>query len=234
MTRRLLDVASAEPECAWFRTYGWTVPTLSLGYFQSVSEMESAPRWRDVAWVRRPTGGGAIWHHHELTYALALPRAHPLARQGVALYEAVHEALADLLRAQGLMVSRRGTGAGEIGTRPFLCFTDRDAADIVARGTKIVGSAQRRRSGAILQHGSMLLVHSPLTPELPGAGDLGPVGTDESAWSALVRERVPRALGLAPEDHVPGPDLRRRARALEGAVYRSDAWNRAPLNRRRG
>lgn len=222
----LLDAAARDPAVVWFRTYGWTVPTLSLGYFQSVADRDADPRWRDVPFVRRPTGGGAIWHDLEVTYALAIPRGHPLARQSVALYHAVHSAIAGLLQEQGVGAVRRGLAAPENRAgRPFLCFTDRDPEDIVAGGVKIVGSAQRRRSGATLQHGSMLLVHSLHTPELPGAGDLAPVFTDERYWSPLLRDRVLRALGLVPEECPPGPIVRDRARVLEETVYRNPAWN---------
>ena len=223
----LLDAAVADPESAWFRTYGWSVPTLSLGYFQQAAERDADPRWRGVPFVRRPTGGGALWHHHELTYALAVPREHPLARRHTSLYQAVHEVLAELLRDAGLPASRRGPVAPGIASgKPFLCFTDRDPADIVASGSKIVGSAQRRRSGAILQHGSMLLAHSSVTPELSGASDLGALVTAEHEWASLVRDRVPRALGFAPVEQPFEAGLVDRGRVLEDTVYRHDSWNR--------
>src|SRR2546421_10060311 len=76
----LLDAVAADPSAAVFRTYEWSVPTLSLGYFQGVAEAEADPRWREGPLVRRPTGGGAIWAHHELTHALAVPRPPPPAR----------------------------------------------------------------------------------------------------------------------------------------------------------
>ena len=169
----LLDTVAEDPSFALLRTYGWTEPTLSLGYFQPIAQAEADPRWHGVPVVRRPTGGGAIWHHHELTYALVVPAAHPLARPAAALYHAVHSALAALLRRHGVDTAPRGAAPpSPSAPRPFLCFADRDPEDLVCQGAKIVGSAQRRRSGAILQHGSMLLRHSSFTPEFPGVGDL--------------------------------------------------------------
>src|SRR3954453_254392 len=73
----LLAEATAAPGTAYFRTYGWRLPTLSLGYFQSVRDGESDARWRGVPVVRRPTGGGALFHEHEVTYALILPPTDP-------------------------------------------------------------------------------------------------------------------------------------------------------------
>ena len=165
----LLDAVAEDPSFALLRTYGWTEPTLSLGYFQAFAESRRDARWHDVPVVRRPTGGGAIWHHHELTYALVVPVVHPLARPAASLYHAVHSALAALLCRHGVETVPRGSGTpSPAAARPFLCFADRDPEDLVCQGAKIAGSAQRRRSGAILQHGSMLLRQSAITPEFRG------------------------------------------------------------------
>jgi lipoate-protein ligase A len=221
----ILDLA-AEDGTATFRTYEWSVPTLSLGYFQRLEEAAADPRLRGVPVVRRPTGGGAIWHHHEITYALALPRSHPLAGRATALYEAVHEAIAAALRAAGVPARRRGEIdiAENRRDRPFLCFTDRDPADIVISAAKVVGGAQRRRSGAILQHGSVLIRRSERLPELPGLGDLATVAVDWPLWDEHLRERVLDALGLHPRPGVPSRADRNRAAAIERRVYRDPAW----------
>ena len=223
----MLDLVTKGPEAAAFRTYGWTEPTLSLGYFQYVGEAESDPRWRNVPLVRRPTGGGAIWHDQEITYALAVPGAHPLSRRSGELYLAVHEAIADLLSGFGLDTRRRGrgTGAGQL-RRPFLCFTDQDPEDIVVGSMKIVGSAQRRRAGAILQHGSVLLTASSQTPELAGAADLASVPEDLLVWSNLLRQRLPEALGFRARDEDWAGEMIDRARELEISVYRDPSWTR--------
>jgi lipoate-protein ligase A len=221
----LLDAVAADPSAAAFRTYEWDPPTLSLGYFQATADVAADPRWRGVPVVRRPTGGGAIWHHHEVTYALVVPRGHPLARRSGDLYRAVHSAIADLLRARGVAAGRRGeTPQAVAADRPFLCFADRDPEDVVAGGSKLVGSAQRRRSGAVLQHGSVLLARSPATPELPGASDLAPVAAERSAWAALLRDEIPAALGLRPHADEVTRAERERAAALERAVYRRPSW----------
>jgi lipoate-protein ligase A len=223
----LLDAVAEDPSAAWLRTYGWTAPTLSLGYFQRWADAQADPRWRDAPIVRRPTGGGAIWHDRELTYALVVPGDHPLARPSTALYRAVHEAIARLLRAQGLAADRRGDAvAPESANRPFLCFTDRDPEDIVAGGTKVVGSAQRRRSGAVLQHGSLLVARSPTTPELLGAGDLAPVTPNVMDWAHLMGEQIPEALALLARPRDVPDAVRERSRTLERTVYRDPRWTR--------
>src|SRR5947207_4428455 len=55
------------------RLYGWSEPTVSLGYFQPEAVRREDPRLAQLPYVRRPSGGGTLVHHHEVTYALALP-----------------------------------------------------------------------------------------------------------------------------------------------------------------
>lgn len=224
----MLDTVGLDPSAAIFRTYGWTVPTLSLGYFQKISDAENDRPWGAAPIVRRSTGGGAIWHHHELTYAIAVPSDHPLARRSHDLYAAVHSAIIGLLGQRGVSARQRGLEASEkiAAPPPFLCFTDRHAEDIVALGSKIVGSAQRRRLGSVLQHGSMLLVHSAFTPELPGACDLASVTSDPRVWSIDFNKFVPEALGLQPVDCPFPTAFLERSEELVRNVYGNDVWNR--------
>jgi lipoate-protein ligase A len=222
----LLDTVSDNPARAVFRTYEWSIPTLSLGYFQKAREAEADPRWRDVAMVRRLTGGGAIWHHHELTYALVVPERHPLAGRGTALYHAVHEAISEMFRTAGVSVGRWGDRVNESpADRPFLCFEDRNPEDLVAGSAKVVGSAQRRRFGAVLQHGSILLAHSPRTPELLGICDVIPVAADTARWASDVCAYVLCALGLRPQPGELTMVEKCQTRALRERVYGERAWN---------
>lgn len=176
----LLDSVARGGDEVAIRTYEWSTPTLSLGYFQHFRDVVADPRWRNAPVIRRSTGGGALWHDREITYAVVVPRSHPLAHPSSALYRAVHEGIASHLRLEGWDAARRMDVArfaepteGREEPRPFLCFLDRDGQDVVVGSAKVVGSAQRRRAGAVLQHGSVLLEGSPTTPELPGLADLG-------------------------------------------------------------
>ncbi len=219
--------AAAREGSAYLRFYGWSVPTLSLGYFQRMAEVRSDARWEGRPIVRRLTGGGAIWHHHELTYAIALPPHSPLVRPNTALYRAVHGAIARVLADRGVPARRRGDmgTAGRNGEdRPLLCFTGRDPEDIVWEGHKLVGSAQRRRGGAVLQHGSILLARSPWVPELLGVCDVAELSASPEEWEGSFRPRLIAALGLEPEDPGGPGSLRRRASELERSVYLDPAW----------
>ncbi|MGO9469957.1 MAG: biotin/lipoate A/B protein ligase family protein [Isosphaeraceae bacterium] len=229
----LLDWVAGGENSAFLRTYGWTVPTLSLGYFQNLADAQAESRWASVPIVRRPTGGGAIWHEHELTYALVVPAEHPMARSRNDLYRIVHAVFAEFLRNLGA-VSDGGAGAGNstvgIGPkqtehkRPLLCFTDRNPHDIVIGGFKVVGSAQRRRAGAVLQHGSLLLDRSDRTPELRGVRNVADIPLGPREWADHLVERIPIALGLR-SIAAPLPDaLRDRARQLAETKYRNPAW----------
>jgi lipoate-protein ligase A len=227
----LLQQVALQPDVAYLRTYGWGIPTLSLGYFQHLSEAMSETRWQAVPVVRRATGGGAIWHHHELTYALALPARHPLARRSVSLYRAVHAAIAAVFREYGLEIHPRVTrgsarSAERSAPRPFLCFSDSDPEDLVISGNKVVGSAQRRRSGAILQHGSILLRGSERTPELRGICDLADVPVEPDSWAVAIGQEIARWLELAPCpcEHVARDALHSRAVELQRSVYQNEAW----------
>ncbi|HEU5115456.1 MAG TPA: lipoate--protein ligase [Isosphaeraceae bacterium] len=219
----LLDSVDRDPRFAVFRTYSWNEPTLSLGYFQEIEEAEREGRFADVAIVRRLTGGGAIWHDRDLTYALIVPRTLEVARRASDLYRAVHGAIADSLASLGVNVQPRGKDARDQENRPFLCFLDRDPEDLVFGGSKVVGSAQRRRPAAVLQHGSILLRRSPTVPELPGLVELAGF---ERSESGVFPESFFRSLGLDPRPSRLSEEEEREAGRLEGEVYRDSAWTR--------
>ncbi len=167
----LLESAASGSEDAGpvLRIYQWARPTLSLGYFQRAADREHHQPSRQCELIRRPSGGGAILHDRELTYALVLPEEVAKGEPARGFYEKVHNALIAALNGIGSLFS-----GGELTSEgaPFLCFERRSDGDVILGENKIAGSAQRRRRGAILQHGSVLLARSSFAPELPGIGDL--------------------------------------------------------------
>jgi len=166
----LLEAASRRGESI-LRLYRWSEPTLSLGYFQKSVPADLPQALRTLPRVTRLSGGGAILHHFEWTYSCAIPRAHPLANNAERLYETVHAALIGALRSHRIHASLRGDSTD---AEEFLCFLRGDARDVVVAQQKVAGSAQRRRRGAVLQHGSVLLKRSPFAPKIPGLVDLAP------------------------------------------------------------
>lgn len=141
------------------RLYGWEPPCLSLGYFQrpeDVCDMDFV-RAQGLGLARRPTGGGAILHHLEMTLALALPAGHPAA--GGTLQESYARLagpVRDLCQSLGAPCALRGAEAGP-ARHEANCFAGSAATDLVAGADKLFGSAQRRKPWGLLFHGSLLL-----------------------------------------------------------------------------
>ena len=188
----LESVAGGTP--ATIRVYTWAEATVSLGYFQrQTPEITPGGRFHGLAAVRRLSGGGAILHHRELTYSCCIPADHRLAAEPSLLYEEIHQAVRETLRMFGMEVKPRGEHEGD--DKPFLCFARGDRRDLVCDGFKVVGSAQRRRRGAILQHGSILLRRSPFLPEFPGLLDLSQAEVDDARLGQRLGEVAGRRLG---------------------------------------
>lgn len=188
----LLEAAAAGADPV-LRFYTWSPPAVSLGHFQNPDgvDLEYATRrgW-DV--VRRPTGGRGVLHQHEITYALALPPV-VVGAAGVRTTHAVWtRLLAGGLRSfLGDRYAVPGPAAvASGGGRPANCFAAAATCDLVLVDGdlvgKVVGSAQARRRGAVLQHGAILLDAEP------------------EAWTALFGEPgrllpLSRLLGAAPD-----------------------------------
>jgi len=84
------------------RLYGWTEPTLSLGYFQKYADRQSHSASLTCPVVRRRSGGGAILHDHELTYSLAIPSSSRWSDENAELYDLVHQVVIQLLGRDGI------------------------------------------------------------------------------------------------------------------------------------
>jgi lipoyl(octanoyl) transferase len=159
---------------ATLRWYRWSEPTVSLGFFQHEHEVDHQRGLAPLPSVRRLTGGGALVHQHEWTYSLTIPASLAARREPYAWVELVHRACCDWIHAEFQLSARlRGETIAQ-SPEPLLCFLRRDAHDVVCDGHKVLGSAQRRRKGALLQHGGLLLQASPHAPELLGLCDLTP------------------------------------------------------------
>ncbi|MCA9790538.1 MAG: hypothetical protein KC910_02035 [Candidatus Eremiobacteraeota bacterium] len=131
------------------RLYGWTAPTLSLGYAQKADWIDwKVVRSRQVSVVRRPSGGRALLHQHELTYALALPC------QGACLREEFARLtgwVGDTLAGLGIRL-RQSQVKPRAGRDPG-CMAVAGFGELVGPTGKLVGSAQLRRGKRLLQHG---------------------------------------------------------------------------------
>ena len=155
----IAEAAAAGAVPPTLRFYRWNPPTVSLGRHQKladVDESQIAARGYDL--VRRATGGRAILHVDELTYSVAGPIEEPSMAGGVMdAYLRFSNALLSGLSTLGLNADKAGgrTRAGR--ELSAACFETPSAYEITAGGRKLMGSAQSRRKGYVLQHGSLPL-----------------------------------------------------------------------------
>jgi lipoyl(octanoyl) transferase len=148
-----------------FRIYGWSPPAISLGRFQAAGEVLDLARCEaaGVPVVRRITGGGAIYHAEELTYSLVCTtRQIPAAASVKESFRTLTRFICRFYELLGLdaryAVDHFPPGT-RLGERTPFCFAGRETYDILVRGKKIGGNAQRRRKNIIFQHGSIPLVN---------------------------------------------------------------------------
>lgn len=191
------------------RVYSWSSPVLSLGRNQRARELydvEGIAR-RGIGVVRRPTGGRALLHHHEVTYSITGPVT---VGEGLgAAYERINALLVSALRSLGVAAEValfRGRASTPDGVP---CFAEPAAGEIVVDGCKLVGSAQWREDGAFLQHGSIIVDDDQIM--IPGLMIAPPPSAPPPA---TLRE----LLGHTPAPHAVAEALFSSARALGDSV----------------
>ena len=124
------------------RFYGWEPRAISIGYFQSLEEEVNLDMCSKmgVDYVRRITGGGAVFHDEELTYSIVIPESHPQIPKNI-------------IESYGRICGALMKGLDELGIKSQYVPIN----DIVANGRKISGNAQTRKSKTVLQHGTILI-----------------------------------------------------------------------------
>ena len=183
----LLDRAELLGE-SWLRLYSWEPHCLSFGRHEPAARRYDAERIaaRRIDTVRRPTGGRAVWHGPELTYAVAAPgpRFGSLQEAYLEIHDMIGQALGEL-GIEAVLASSRRSEPLDAGA----CFSQPAGGEVLVGGRKVVGSAQLRRGDALLQHGSILLAD---------------------------RQRIVRELMQGPAGHDPFSDQRDTALPLLG------------------
>lgn len=216
------------------RLYGWSPAAISLGRFQTPAVL--TPLAEGTVIVRRITGGGAIHHADEITFALVLEAAH-LPGSIAASYDLLHRAIARALATVGVPAAcAGGGGAGTARPGEPWCFREPSCFDLVLPdGRKILGSAQRRvrrPRSMILHHGSLPLTTPPLTPWCGAVGDFVDAIANADRLRAAIVDEIAAALQLTPiEAPLTNPELR-RAHALAINNYADLATSQpgAPLD----
>ncbi len=163
----LLGVATGDSPPT-LRFFAWQPPCLSLGYGQSISDVD-LDRLKSRGWdvVRRPTGGKAILHTDELTYSVITPQTDPRVEGGIIeSYRRLSDGLVRGLIALGLIARNdkkysNGENSDSVSKENPVCFEVPSNYEITVIGKKLIGSAQARKQGVVLQHGTL-----PLTGDL--------------------------------------------------------------------
>lgn len=157
----LLASVEARESLPVLRLYRWQPATVTLGYFQHGADVVNLAACQQLGFdvVRRVTGGRAVLHAEEVTYAVIAPDRAAAFPGGIAAnYHIIAAVLQTTLAACGLKTSiasaRRGGAAGE-GVEKSACFTAPALSELVHAGCKMTGSAQKRLNHAFLQHGSI-------------------------------------------------------------------------------
>ncbi|HEY3397034.1 MAG TPA: lipoate--protein ligase family protein [Armatimonadota bacterium] len=241
------------------RLYGWRPAAVSLGYFQQAEGQVDRAELERRGWdlVRRPTGGRAILHDDELTYSVTIPQA-ALTRgeSTMGSYREISRGLELGLQRLGVSAALGETAADPTHREtardlPTVCFAQASRCDLVAAGRKVVGSAQVRKQGIILQHGSvpLRLNLDDQIAVMPGRGDRGESrdrlgeaaqGIAEVLGSPLSFEQLGQALVAGFEEAfetslTPGDltaEERARVEELRDTKYTTEEWNLTAPGRR--
>jgi len=236
------------------RFYGWQPAAVSVGYFQKASaEVDiSECRQRGIDVVRRLTGGRAVLHDAELTYSLVVNETHPLVPHTItASYRFFSQGLLDGLKVLGIEAQMSMPKAAYSQTKcrhhaSAACFDAPSHYEVTFDGRKIIGSAQVRKEGVILQHGSILLRFEPQqvaallnlpTPEAKAtvakmltkrAISLAEATNREISWGEAC-QAIQTAFGPALGVELTADSLsqaeREMAQELAVTKYTQDTWN---------
>ena len=228
------------------RLYRWTVPTLSIGFNQKLEESVDREfcRQHGIGIVRRQTGGKAVLHDRELTYSLTAPfSSAPFSVSVSGNYRIIAEGLARGLELIGVDASIAGDdlpvydafSAGH-------CFSRLSRFELSCRGLKIIGSAQRRRRKAFLQHGSIMIesdrkMYAEATgSRAPIAGAVPFITVKEAAGRDIGFEELAGKIISGFEERLSIRFIRSRltdeeeklAEGLKERKYATEAWNLVP------
>jgi lipoate-protein ligase A len=157
------------------RVYQWSPPAVSLGYCQKRHNLDlAACRRLGIEVVRRPSGGRAVLHLGDLTYAVIAGTADGMPSAVTAAYRLICDGLLQGFRRLGID-ARMGRGIMK-PPQQDICFLRGTLGSIMHRDRKFVGSAQTWHASSMLQHGSIILL-----PQIEALVDIWPGSADSPA-----------------------------------------------------
>jgi lipoate-protein ligase A len=194
------------------RFYGWTEPAATFGYFQKHADVERATHLRPL--IRRPTGGGIVPHDADWTYSLAFPPGHEWhSLKAEESYRRVHEWIQKAFAKLKVATELAPTPNSELRTpnSAIGCFAGYEKYDVLWKGKKIAGAAQRRNKLGLLIQGS---VQPP------------PINLSPPDWQKAICTVGRMEFGAEWSEFAPDDTLRGRAELLAGQKYSQPAHNR--------
>ncbi len=223
------------------RLYAWSPPTLSLGRGQPLRDVDQAAlQARGYGLVRRPTGGRAVLHADELTYCVVAVESEAGLEPGLlGSYRGISSALLAAFHSLGLEAVEAQPRSANHGAKGPVCFEVPSDYEITWQGRKLVGSAQMRSNGALLQHGAI-----PLAGDLAAIADVLTARPDPQAirdrtatvsaalarpvtWAEMAQAvcaGFSQALGIILQEDSLTPAEEERAATLLATKYAQDEW----------
>lgn len=189
------------------RFYSWDRPAVSIGYIQAIAAAPTS----GYAVVRRPTGGGVVYHDGDFTYSVVIPGRHRVATLSkLETYRQINSAVQAGLALAGTRSDlAQTTIPATVDRLRMVCFQQPTRYDILSDGKKIAGSAQRRTREGILHQGSIRL--GQLTPR---------------QLATFLRQGFEQTLNVTFGLFRPGPRLQEQIALLAAERYASPSWNR--------
>ena len=190
------------------RIYGWDQPSVSIGYVQ---RYDAAP-YDKYTVVRRPTGGGVVYHDYDLTYTAVVPIDDPICKLNrIDSYHVFHRAILETFSEFGLEANLAPDECGPVDRATMQCFTTPTRYDVVAAGKKYAGAAQRRTKNGILHQGSI---------------DLKAVDGNRELLIRKLLRAFEKQFNMNFIDFNPDSALLKEAEKLTRTKYAVDDWNK--------
>ncbi len=190
------------------RIYGWDRPSVSIGYVQ---RYDAAPGDKYTV-VRRPTGGGVVYHDYDLTYTAIVPIDDPVCELNrIDSYHVFHHAILQTFSEFGLEANLAPGKCAPADRATMQCFTTPTRYDVVAAGKKYAGAAQRRTKNGILHQGSI---------------DLKAVKGEKELLTKKLLRAFEKQFNMNFIDFKPDAALLEQAIELARTKYATDNWNR--------
>lgn len=206
------------------RFYGWTEPAITFGYFQQLDTLKNIFKEYNLPFARRMTGGGAVFHHKEVTFGVVC-LYNEVSIAGIReSHKRISRAVISGLRKLGLESDISEAGP----PKARFCFSAAQPGDVVIKNKKLAGGAQRRSSGVLLHQGSILLEkNKDFTKFYDGGTSLAEATGKKMAFDEIEKcivHGLKKEFGIIPErEELTEHEVSLAEKLIE--KYKSPEWN---------